>query len=76
MTADETDTETETRRQALRGRRYRFSARGDREAWMAVIAEREPPLHEELVALRRTSAQAFRKRLLREGKRLGLLTAG
>ena len=63
----------EARRQALKARRWRLGHPAERAAWMAAIAEKDPALHAELEVLRRASAQEWRKRLVREARRLGVI---
>jgi hypothetical protein len=63
----------EERRRALNARRWRLAHPAERAALMDALAESDPALHAELTALRATAPQAWRKRLIAEAKRRGML---
>ena len=72
VTGDDLDTEDRRRLRSYRRRALQYPR--EREAYMDRIAELDSGLHTELLALRRLSPQAWRKRLHLEARRLELHT--
>ena len=62
--------DTEDLRRERNSRRWRLRSPSERETLMEALAERDPALHTELVALRSTNPQAWRKRLVATAQKL------